>query len=223
MYIFVRRYLYTIIGAFIGIFISLLEWFGFNQGILLWDIATVLMLMLFGYFIDERTHRIVLDSRLDGLTQLYNAQHFWYQIHEKKKQSFSLLMIDIDYFKQYNDTYGHLAGNHMLVDIGGLIQKYFNDYGTGYRFGGEEFMVILPNISNEDALNLAIEFRKELRNHPKMNTVSMGLVSACKGTKDVAELFRVCDVSLYKAKEKRDSIFNGGQYQHGEVGNNHDI
>ena len=107
----------------------------------------------------------------DGLTQLYNSRHFYHRLEMEISRSIrygndlSLLLMDIDLFKQYNDEYGHLEGDKVLVKIGNIIQSCLRQMDSAYRYGGEEFTVILPETKAEDAYTVAQRIRKAIEKH----------------------------------------------------------
>ena len=93
----------------------------------------------------------------DGLTGLYNSRQFFYQIKQEIKRfqryfrDLSLLMLDIDFFKKYNDTWGHLEGDRVLMSMGMVISSCLRSMDSAYRYGGEEFAVILPETELKEA------------------------------------------------------------------------
>ena len=86
----------------------------------------------------------------DGLTGLYNSRHFFHELKQEIKRfqrysrPLSLLILDIDFFKKYNDTWGHLEGDKVLMSMGMMISSCLRSMDTAYRYGGEEFAVLLP-------------------------------------------------------------------------------
>jgi two-component system cell cycle response regulator len=97
----------------------------------------------------------------DGLTRLYNLRHFYNQLEIEIDRSnryghpLALLLLDIDNFKTYNDTYGHLEGDKVLVRLGQIIKSCLRTMDCAYRYGGEEFTIILPETTGEEAKNVA--------------------------------------------------------------------
>jgi two-component system, cell cycle response regulator len=116
-------------------------------------------------------------------------------------------MIDIDDFKKFNDTYGHLAGDKVLAKTGEVIRNALRQADTGYRYGGEEFAVILPETVGPGALQVAERIRKELAAMPlllkaKTNrniTASMG-ISELQAKDKLSEFIGRADKNLYAAK-----------------------
>ena len=101
----------------------------------------------------------------DGLTDLFNSRHFYSQLEveidrsNRYKPPLSLLLLDIDKFKIYNDTYGHLEGDKVLFRLGQIIKSCLRKMDSAYRYGGEEFTVILPETGGKEALNVAQRIR----------------------------------------------------------------
>ena len=157
-------------------------------------------------------------TKTDGLTNIYNRRYFNevinVEIERGKRTSnyLSLLMCDVDYFKNYNDAYGHLAGDDCLIKVADKIRKCFGrttDFVA--RYGGEEFVVILPDIDSENALNLANRLIVEIENckmcHKDSNvskvvTLSIGLVTKQPDElTDCTSLIEKADIALYQAKK----------------------
>ncbi len=126
------------------------------------------------------------------------------------KGTFSLLMIDIDYFKEYNDRLGHLKGDRVLCTLSNLIEINTRQIDVVSRYGGEEFTVILPGIEKENAKIIAGKLREliehyhfpEQEGQPSGNlTISVGLASFPEDAETAKELIDKADKALYKAKE----------------------
>jgi diguanylate cyclase (GGDEF)-like protein len=158
-------------------------------------------------------------ANLDGLTQIYNRRYFddylckeWYRLR-REQQPLSLIMIDIDYFKKYNDTYGHLLGDEILKKVAQTITHVVKrPADLVARYGGEEFAVILPNTDGEGAKivaqNIAAEISKLAIEHQsslvsKYITLSMGISSIIPPHKTAPKvLIDKADQALYHAKEQ---------------------
>jgi diguanylate cyclase (GGDEF)-like protein/PAS domain S-box-containing protein len=157
-------------------------------------------------------------SITDTLTQLYNRRHF-HSLAEKEmdrahrnKIVFSLLLIDIDNFKKYNDTYGHTEGDRVLKAMGDLMRKNFRTMDSCFRMGGEEFLVLLPEASAAGGVVAAerlrarfagVEFRPPPGEKPVKMTVSIGVAGYHEGDA-VEDMIRFADLAMYAAK-------NGGR------------
>jgi diguanylate cyclase (GGDEF)-like protein len=120
---------------------------------------------------------------------------------KRTSEPFSVIMLDIDHFKKYNDTNGHAEGDKLLVALAGLIVKETRKIDLVVRFGGEEFLVLLP----ETDLNRAGEVAERMRNSIEQQaetTISLGVASYDKKMLSEEELIRSADEALYKAKER---------------------
>lgn len=149
----------------------------------------------------------------DGLTKLYNLRHFYNQLEVeigrcgRYNQSLALLLLDIDNFKVYNDLYGHLEGDKVLVRIGQIIKSCIREIDSAYRYGGEEFTVILPETNGQKANNVAQRIRTavELESFiPEPGkvvtiTVSVGVTEYFKREK-LSTFVQRADQAMYNAK-----------------------
>jgi two-component system cell cycle response regulator len=116
----------------------------------------------------ERVHMLEKLKHLsitDGLTNLFNSRHFYNQLKIeinrtcRYQRPLSLLLLDIDRFKEYNDSHGHLEGDKVLVRLGQVIKSCLRQMDSAYRYGGEEFTVILPETEGEEAATVAERIR----------------------------------------------------------------
>ncbi|WP_319470527.1 GGDEF domain-containing protein [uncultured Pseudodesulfovibrio sp.] len=150
----------------------------------------------------------------DGLTRIYNRHSFEerlvYEIKRRRRYNhdLSLLMVDLDYFKNVNDTYGHKAGDMVLRKVGEILTETFRGTDLAARYGGEEFVVLLPHTSEQDAWKLAERVRESIQSsqfhfdgQDFTVTASIGVASVEAGalTKD-DDLIIKADKALYKAK-----------------------
>jgi len=164
--------------------------------------------------IEKMREEAVLLSQIDDLTGIYNHRFFIQQLTrdiERQKRypsSLSLLMIDIDYFKDYNDTNGHLAGDQALKAIALLIQRAVRQSDIVARYGGEEFASILINAGKEGAREIAERVRRTVARVRFPNessqpngdlTVSIGVATFAPPLA-VTDLIREADSALYQAK-----------------------
>lgn len=152
----------------------------------------------------------------DGLTKLFNSRHFYHQLEMEIDRSnryahaLALLLLDIDYFKKYNDTYGHIEGDKVLVRLGQTINTCLRSMDSAYRYGGEEFTVILPETKGEEALAVAERIRSAVETEsfsPRSDTnvpitISIGVTQFCPKEKIEAFVKRA-DEAMYLSKEKR--------------------
>lgn len=150
----------------------------------------------------------------DPLTNLFNRRHFETVIEKefsrtiRYQSSTSCLMIDIDYFKKINDEYGHHAGDLVLKEMAKIIKSSVREIDTVARWGGEEFIVLLPATKREDALQAASRILTAASSHkfsgiPVQITISIGIASVPDPSIDTTEkLIHASDVALYEAKTK---------------------
>jgi len=128
----------------------------------------------------------------------------------RERKPVAVILCDVDHFKNVNDTLGHLFGDEALREIGRRLRAQLRVYDGVGRYGGEEFLMVLPSCDLPNALLRANELREIIANTPvvcsgeeKLITMSMGVaVSACEGKNEVEMLLNQADAGLYKAKEK---------------------
>jgi diguanylate cyclase (GGDEF)-like protein len=153
-------------------------------------------------------------SITDSLTGLYNRKHLMETLEnevarsKRHKHDFSVLVIDIDHFKEYNDTYGHLAGDEVLSRLATVFKESVRSCDYVARYGGEEFILVLPEIGPEDGVKAAERIRKKVAKEsfagdgkPIQITVSVGVASYPKDGDDSQSIIRHADTALYKSKE----------------------
>lgn len=147
----------------------------------------------------------------DGLTRLYNRRPFMERLESQVKHntSFVLLMLDVDDFKSYNDSFGHLSGDYVLQKIAFILASTVSDAGMVFRYGGEEFAVILPGYSLARGIDMAEKIRINIANavfEYRKVTVSIGLAQFPKHASNAVELLQHADKALYLAKAKGKNI-----------------
>ena len=162
----------------------------------------------------------------DPLTGLYNFRHLHTCLDEEIIRSkryghtFCTLMLDIDRFKAVNDKYGHLFGDHVLKKLSEISGRSTRSADRIFRYGGEEFIVIMPETSREEAVSAAERLMEAVRSHTfecdgyeTKITVSMGGSLFPDQSEDKIELIRLADKALYRAKESgRDrAVFGDGE------------
>ena len=147
-------------------------------------------------------------SITDGLTRLYNARHLFSTLEAELSRAqrygheLSVLLLDADDFKRYNDTRGHLEGDNVLVVLADTIRDCLRSADSAYRYGGEEFVVILPETGVEGAVHIAERVREcfaARRFGSDMMTVSIGVAEYLVGEQS-ADILRRADANLYCAK-----------------------
>ena len=147
-------------------------------------------------------------SITDDLTGIYNRRHFYDKLSEvtlsaqRYKRPVSLLMFDVDHFKSYNDTRGHLAGNRILERVGRIVSEEIREVDWGFRYGGDEFTVILPETSKEDARVVAERIRRAFEKCKfDETTLSIGIAQYDLKS-DLDTLIKTADEAMYKAKSQ---------------------
>lgn len=177
----------------------------------IFTVYTPLMIERVRYIIEMKELSIT-----DGLTELYNHRYLMEQLQKELQRAsrhnhpFSLIMLDIDHFKDYNDSFGHLEGNKVLMAIARLLRKNSRAIDTVARFGGEEFSIILPEIGKEGAMLFASRLTRKIAQHKfphRKVTVSGGVATFPQDGSTVMELIKKADSTLYEAKRLgRDRI-----------------
>ncbi|MDM1780578.1 sensor domain-containing diguanylate cyclase [Acinetobacter sp. 10FS3-1] len=144
----------------------------------------------------------------DPLTGLMNRRGMNDFITQKinTATTFSILLIDVDHFKKVNDTYGHDQGDIVLKQVASLMQQKFRKDDLCCRYGGEEFIIIIPNSNPQQVYESAERFRKEVEAHKIDNigniTISIGIASWPLSSNNIQEVFKIADNNLYKAKNE---------------------
>ncbi len=165
--------------------------------------------------IKELTEKLAYQAHVDFLTGAYSRGYFYELANlelsraQRYGQVFSLMILDIDYFKKINDQYGHDAGDKALQCLVGIIKGILRDLDVVGRLGGEEFVVLLPQASLENAALVAERIRKQVSSEPiwgshdkvfKM-TVSIGLAQFSDELNQVDAIVKAADTALYDAKK----------------------
>ena len=157
----------------------------------------------------------------DDCTSLYNARHLHFMLDTEIYRShryafeFSLIFIDLDHFKSVNDTYGHLAGSKLLSEIGEAVKEKCRMIDMAFRYGGDEFVILLPQTSKENALGVAQRIHRLIRETVWLQesginariSSSIGVASYPTDSRTKAELLHLADEAKYLVKNTtRDSV-----------------
>ncbi|MFY9110158.1 diguanylate cyclase, partial [Aliarcobacter butzleri] len=157
-------------------------------------------------------------SITDNLTKLYNRVKLDKSLQEEMNRSlryntnFSIILLDIDYFKKVNDNFGHQIGDEVLIESAQVLSKNIRNVDILGRWGGEEFLVICPETKIEDAIKVASHINAAIKLHkfttyPNTVTISLGVASFNKDIKNVDDIILNADKALYQAKEEgRDRV-----------------
>jgi len=177
----------------------------------------------------------ILDLAIrDGLTGLFNRRYAEERLNKefdratRLARELSVLFMDLDHFKFFNDTHGHQAGDEILQILAEIMTQAVRESDTLARWGGEEFIVICPETNQRDACMLAERIRKSVAGHPFPNaaqqplgivSLSIGVASRSNGTESSEKLLRFADDAVYWAKDsgRNCAIFNGGPKQANNV------
>jgi diguanylate cyclase (GGDEF)-like protein len=156
-------------------------------------------------------------SRLDSLTGVYNHGHFLKLLQDRTDeaiqthQPLSLIMLDVDFFKQYNDTYGHLAGDEILTNLCSIMKQHIKQTDLVGRWGGEEFVIALLNTTSQQAMQVAERIQEKMAlltiqsNDMKAipaPTISQGIAVFPYEADEIIKLIHAADQRLYIAKER---------------------
>ena len=166
----------------------------------------------------KRIHELTIT---DDCTTLYNARHMGFiletEIYRSQRYNyeFSLIFIDLDHFKQVNDTQGHLVGSRLLAEIGNSLKAHCRLIDFAFRYGGDEFVLLLPQTSKENATNVARRLHRLIRETTWLHseglniklTASMGVASYPADSRSKEGLLHLADEAMYLVKNtNRDSV-----------------
>ncbi len=167
------------------------------------------------YNLEESKKELLLLASIDPMTQLYNRRYFTntsehlLDLAKRENKDVSIIMIDIDKFKRINDTYGHQTGDKVIIDVANKLLKHQRKSDIVCRFGGEEFVIFLPNTSLDGANIVAQKIRKDIEESAVLEkdlilkfTVSIGIsVVDIQNEINIEESIKRADKALYQAKE----------------------
>ena len=172
------------------------------------------------------TESLSRQSVQDPLSGLFNRRYMEESLgreiaRAKRMQTqIGVVMADLDHLKVFNDTYGHTAGDLVIAQVGQVLKQKIRGSDIACRYGGEEFVIILPESSPEDTYKRADELREEMKRMELISqgqllssvTISMGIATYPKDGATADDLLRAADAALYKAKETgRDKVVTASQ------------
>jgi len=156
----------------------------------------------------------------DSLTGLANRRLFDESLRREAARSqrlgspLSLLVLDVDHFKQVNDSYGHQTGDDVLCEVADALVANTKNFDVAARYGGDEFVVLLPGCSREDAIGVAQRVRNEIAREvgEAPVTISGGIATMPDNAADAERLMAAADAALYEAKRTgRDRVASSGR------------
>ena len=157
----------------------------------------------------------------DDCTSLFNARHLYTRLDQAAAAGdpFSLLFLDLDHFKQVNDTHGHLVGSRLLAEVGNLLKRLAGPGSAAFRYGGDEFVVLFPGLGKTAAADKTQTLWAELRKAHFLEgaglslslSASFGLATYPEDGDTVPNILRAADTMMYTAKSSRDSVVIAGQ------------
>ncbi|MBT0586626.1 diguanylate cyclase [Alteromonas oceanisediminis] len=191
----------------------------FAQNVVFWIIIFTIMVEAFFIFrpmvarMSDFATRLQRDANFDALTNVLNRRAFNilakqnFQLSKRHNHIFSVMMCDIDYFKRVNDSYGHATGDEVIKSVASQLSSLTRSSDIVARFGGEEFVIILPNTPQEEALRVAEKIRQQVESHvidseedQLMVTISIGVSAVAPDDSNVEPVIARADDALYLAK-----------------------
>jgi diguanylate cyclase (GGDEF)-like protein len=156
----------------------------------------------------------------DDVTGLFNARHLYSMLDDQVRAGsvFSLLFLDLDRFKTINDTHGHLIGSRLLTEVGGLLKRSVGPANSGFRYGGDEFVVLFPGMNKAAGMAATRNVYDSLRTARFLEGAglslnlsgSFGMATFPEDGNTVATILRSADTMMYEAKTTRDNIAVAG-------------
>jgi diguanylate cyclase (GGDEF)-like protein len=161
----------------------------------------------------------------DDCTGLFNARHLYTLLDEQvalgtshRESQFSLLFVDLDHFKEVNDTHGHLVGSRLLAEVGNLMKRSLGAANSCFRYGGDEFVALLPGLGKQAAIDATMRLWEQLREARFLTAQglslalagSFGLATFPEDGNSVQAIIRAADTMMYNAKTTRDNVSVAG-------------
>ncbi len=175
---------------------------------------------------NARSVQLIHDLTItDDCTGLFNARHLYTMLDEQialaaanRSHQFSLLFVDLDRFKQVNDTHGHLIGSRLLAEVGSLMKRVLGPDNASFRYGGDEFVALLPGLGKQAAISATMRLWEHLRNERFLSGAglnlplagSFGLATFPEDGNNVQAIIRSADTQMYAAKTTRDNVSVAG-------------
>lgn len=198
-----------------------------TYAIILFSILTSVSLVGLIYYFTMRLIRKMYEARrhierlatIDGLTGVFNRRHLVSRFvvefarGRRLRKPVGCIILDLDHFKKINDAHGHIAGDRVLKEVAQRLARSVRDYDLVGRYGGEEFLVVMPETGAEESMRLAERIRSVIRDEPiegQTVTASLGVTISSSQDVNIDSMVRRADDSLYRAKnEGRDRVVFG--------------
>ena len=207
---FLAAWAILLIAAVIGTLLSagvIPEYASYSPYII--EFGALIEMVLLSIALASRIRNLQQDTQTDGLTQLYNRRFFdtefsrLLKLSKRQHRPVALLLVDIDFFKQFNDKFGHDRGDLVLQQVSQLLKQIARQTDYVCRYGGEEFAIILPDTDAEGAEMIAERMREAVEQrtaNEQRVTISIGVAVYNGDSMSEIELFKKADLSLYEAK-----------------------
>lgn len=171
----------------------------------------------------ESAEDLKILASTDDVTGLYNQRKLTEDLeeavkwHEKEHETFSIMFIDVDHFKNVNDDYGHIIGSKLLLDLGRALKLILRQTDHIYRYGGDEFVVIMPNVKTNIVYEVANRVLSQLKEHmfeidngdQYQMSLSIGIAEYPTDAKSAMEIIKFADEMMYKSKKSgRGKVFH---------------
>lgn len=157
----------------------------------------------------------------DDATGLFNARHLYTMLEQEvaRREVFSLLFVDLDRFKRVNDTHGHLIGTRLLAEVGNLMKRSLGPGTAAFRYGGDEFVALLPGMGKSTAIGATVTLHESLRSNRFLEGAglslklsgSFGLATYPEDGDTIQAILRAADSMMYEAKVTRDNVAVAGR------------
>ena len=203
----------------------------FSLQMLPWGLSFVFISALSGLFfgrnrqvthaLQESEQRFRKLSITDDLTGIYNSRHFFYRLKNEIERTnryehpLSLLILDLDNFKNYNDRHGHVAGDEVLAKTGKILRNSLRKTDSAYRYGGEEFTVILPETGGNEAVHFAERIRQNIEKHAfvirrdrSLSVTASTGIAQYKPEEEISVFIKRADENMYTAKKQGKNRIN---------------